>query len=42
MTDFDNPSPLIMTHFELISTVAAFAAVFLAMCFDTWKSRMHK
>jgi hypothetical protein len=37
--DLTNPSPLIMTRFERISTIAAVSAVIIAMLWDYWKAR---
>jgi hypothetical protein len=38
MIDLDNPSLLVMTEFELLATVAAFAAV-AAMAVCDWLAR---
>jgi len=42
MPDLTNPSPLVMTHFELIATVAAFSAIAIALALDLWRAWTSK
>ena len=39
MVDLMSPSPLLMTHFELIAFVSAAASVVLAIAVDWWRAR---
>jgi len=39
MPDMTSASPLVMTHFELIATIAAVAAVLFAITIDVWRAR---
>jgi hypothetical protein len=39
MIDMNNPSPLIMTHYELIAFIAAAVAVVATMASDWWRAR---
>lgn len=42
MADLSNPSPLVMTHFELIATLASVFAVIVAVALDFKRSRSSK
>jgi len=39
MPDMTSASPLVMTHFELISFVSACTALVLAIALDHWRAR---
>lgn len=42
MIDLHNPSPLVMTTFEKISTITAFSVLAIAVVSDIWKYRRRK